>query len=164
MHRNARKTRIRLISYALAAMLVLGGFLWRSEREKAVCRRYIEAGWERAFASLSSDMTQIDTALKKLRLSSSPALVGQAASEVWSRAEDAQQSLSQLPFSGWLLEDTAAYLGRLGDYALALSRSAWREGLSSWLWGCCCPRPSSGPFARRRRSCPRRWCICGSTC
>ena len=124
MHRNARKTRIRLVSYALAAMLVLGGFLWRSEREKAVCRRYIEAGWERAFASLSSDMTQIDTALKKLRLSSSPALVGHAASEVWSRAEDAQQSLSQLPFSGWLLEDTAAYLGRLGDYALALSRRA----------------------------------------
>ena len=130
MHRNERKTRIRLISFALAAMLVLGGFLWRSEREKAVCRRYIEAGWERAFASLSSDMTQIDTALKKLRLSSSPALVGQAASEVWSRAEDAQQSLSQLPFSGWLLEDTAAYLGRLGDYALALSRRAWHGALS----------------------------------
>ncbi len=111
-------------------MLVLGGFLWRSEREKAVCRRYIEAGWERAFASLSSDLTQIDTALKKLRFSSSPALVGQAASEVWSRAEDAQQSLSQLPFSGWLLEDTAAYLGRLGDYALAMSRRAWHGTLS----------------------------------
>ena len=40
MHRNARKMRIRLVSYALAAMLVLGGFLWRSEREKAVCDRY----------------------------------------------------------------------------------------------------------------------------
>ena len=124
-----RKWRIRLGAYALAAMLVLGGFLWRSEREKAVCRRYIEAGWERAFASLSSDLTQIDTALKKLGLSSSPALMGQAASEVWSRAEDAQQSLSQLPFSGWLLEDTAAYLGKLGDYALAVSRRAWHGAL-----------------------------------
>ena len=129
MHRNARKRRIRLGAYALAAMLVLGGFLWRSEREKAVCRRYIEAGWERAFASLSSDLTQIDTAMRKLRLSSSPALMGQAAAMVWSRAEDAQQSLSQLPFSGWLLEDTAAYLGRLGDYALALSRRVWHGAL-----------------------------------
>lgn len=131
MHRNERKTRIRLISFALAAALVLGGFLWRSEREKAVLRRTVEAAWERAFASLSSDMTQIDTALKKLRLSSSPALMGQAASEVWSRAEDAQQSLSQLPFSGWLLEDTAAYLGKLGDYALALSRRAYRGSLGA---------------------------------
>ena len=131
MHRNARKTRIRLISYALAAMLVLGGFLWRSEREKAALRRTVEAAWERAFASLSSDMTQIDTALKKLRLSSSPALMGQAAAEVWSRAEDAQQSLSQLPFSGWLLEDTAAYLGKLGDYALALSRRAYQDALGA---------------------------------
>ncbi len=129
MHRNERKTRIRLISYALAAMVVLGGFLWRSEREKAVCRRYIEAGWERAFASLCSDMTQIDTALKKLRLSSSPALAGQAAAEVWSRSEDAQQCLGQLPLSGWLLEDTASYLGKLGDYALALSRGAYRGAL-----------------------------------
>ena len=126
----SRKTRIRLISYALAAMLTLGGFLWRSEREKAVMANYIEGSWERAFASLSSDLTQIDTALKKLRCSSSPALMGQAASEVWSRAEDAQQSLGQLPFSGWLLEDTAAYLGKLGDYALAMSRRAYRGELS----------------------------------
>ncbi len=130
MQKDLKKRRVRLISYALAAMLVLGGFLWRSEREKAVLTNYIEAGWERAFASLSSDLTQIDTALTKLRCSSSPALMGQAAAEVWSRAEDAQQCLSQLPFSGWLLEDTAAYLGRLGDYALAVSRRAYRGSLS----------------------------------
>ena len=47
------------------------------------------------------------------------------------RVQKAQQSLSQLPFSGWLLEDTAAYLGRLGDYALAMSRRAYRGGLSA---------------------------------
>ena len=109
---KTKRGRIRLLSYALAAMLVLGALLWRSEREKAACLNYIEGTWERAFASLSSDLTQIDTALKKLRGSSSPALAGQAAAEVWSRAEDAQQNLSQLPFSAWLLEDTAAYLGK----------------------------------------------------
>lgn len=127
---KTKRGRIRLLSFALTALLVLGGFLWRSEREKAVLRNYIEGSWERAFASLSSDLTQIDTALKKLQSSSSPALVGQAAAEVWSRAEDAQQSLSQLPFSAWLLEDTASYLGKLGDYALAMSRRAYRGVLS----------------------------------
>ena len=131
MNLRSRKTRIRLISYALAAMLTLGGFLWRSEREKAVLQNYIEGSWERAFASLASDLTRIDTALIKLRCSSSPALMGQAAAEVWSRAEDAQQSLGQLPFSAWLLEDTAAFLGKLGDYALAVSRRAYRGALSS---------------------------------
>ena len=131
MHCDSRKLRIRLISFGLAAMLVLGGFLWRSEREKAVLNNYIEGSWERAFASLSSNLTQIDTALKKLRCSSSPALMGQAAAEVRSRAEDAQQNLSALPFSDWLLEDTSAYLGRLGDYARALSRVAYRGSLSA---------------------------------
>jgi hypothetical protein len=31
MKTNHRRRTIRLVSYALAAMLVLGGFLWRSE-------------------------------------------------------------------------------------------------------------------------------------
>ena len=128
---KTKRGRIRLLSYALAAMLVLGALLWRSEWEKAACLNYIEGTWERAFASLSSDLTQIDTALKKLRGSSSPALAGQAAAEVWSRAEDAQQNLSQLPFSAWLLEDTASYLGKLGDYALAMSHRAYRGALSA---------------------------------
>ena len=126
-----RRRFIRLGSFALAALLVMGGLLWRSEKSRETCRNYVEASWERAFASLSSDLTQIDTALKKCRVSSSPALMGQAAAEVWSRAEDAQQNLSRLPFSQWLLEDTASFLGKLGDYALALSRSAWREGWSA---------------------------------
>ncbi|MBR4703304.1 MAG: germination protein YpeB [Oscillospiraceae bacterium] len=131
MRTNHRRRRIRLVSYALAAMLILGGFLWRSEGQKRVYRNYIEAGWERAFASLSADLTEIDTALKKARNTSSPALLGEAAAEVWSRAEDAQLSLSALPFSEWLLEDTSAYLGHLGDYARALSREAYRGALSA---------------------------------
>ncbi|MBR4692666.1 MAG: germination protein YpeB [Oscillospiraceae bacterium] len=130
MKTNHRRTRVRLASFALAALLVLGGFLWRSERQRAVYRNYVEAEWERAFASLSADLTEIDTAMKKLRVSSSPALMGQAAAEIWSRAEDARENLGRLPFSDWLLEDTAAWLGKVGDYALALSRSVWRGGLS----------------------------------
>ena len=131
MKYNERRRRVRRVSFALAALLVLGGFLWRSEARKQVYRNYVEAAWERAFASLSADLTEIDTALKKARCTSSPALLGEAAAEVWSRAEDAQQNLSALPFSDWLLEDTSAYLGKLGDYARALSRAAYRGGLSA---------------------------------
>ncbi len=131
MKTNHRRRTIRLASYALAAMLVLGGFLWRSEGQKRIYRNYVEAGWERAFASLSADLTEIDTALRKARNTSSPALLGEAAAEVWSRAEDAQQNLGALPFSDWLLEDTSAYLGRLGDYARALSRAAYRGALGA---------------------------------
>lgn len=130
MKKTDRRARIRVRCYVLAALLVMGGFLLRSEREKAVYRRYVEASWQRAFSSLSADLTEIDTALKKCRVTSSPALMGQAAEEVWSRAEDAQQNLSELPFSDWLLENTAAYLGHLGDYARAVSRAAFRGGLS----------------------------------
>lgn len=117
------KTRrgVRLVSFGLAALLIMGGLLWRSEGQKQIYRNYVEAGWERAFATLSADLGQMDTALKKCRATSSPALLGMAAAEVWSRAEEAQLSLSQLPFSDWLLEDFSAYLGTVGDYARAIA-------------------------------------------
>lgn len=131
LQERGKLRRIRLGSFALAALLVLGGFLWRSERQKTMYQTYVEAGWERAFASLSADLTEIDTALKKCCLSSSAPLMGQAAAEVWSRAEDARQCLGQLPLSAWQLEDTASWLGRLGDYALAMSRRAYGGALEA---------------------------------
>ncbi len=124
-----KRSAVRLAAYCLAALLVMGAFALRAQSRAAALRRYVEAGWMRGFSALSADLVQIDTALKKCLYSSSPALCGSACAEVSARAQEAQTCLGELPFSDWLLEDTAGFLGRLGDYARALSLAAYSGGL-----------------------------------
>lgn len=126
-----KRSAVRLACYCLAALLVMGAFALRAQSRAAALRRYVEAGWQRSFAALSADLVQIDTALKKCLYSSSPALCGSACAEVYARAQEAQSSLGELPFSDYLLENTAGFLGRLGDYARALSLAAYRGGLDT---------------------------------
>ncbi len=121
---------MRLLSFALAVLLVMGGFLLRSERQRRLWEMESENGWKRAFGTLSADLTEIDTALKKCRAAGSDALAGDAAVEIYARAQEAQALLGELPLSGWQLDGITGYLGRLGDYALSLSRSAVRGRLS----------------------------------
>lgn len=125
-----RRKTIRLVSYALAALLVLGGFLLRSEGEKRLLSRQVEHGYARAFTALSSDLTQLQTALTKCACSASPALTGEACGEIWARSQSAQANLGALPLSDRLLENTAGFLGKLGDYALAMTRRCAAGGLS----------------------------------
>ena len=122
---------MRLLSFGLAVLVVMGGFLLRSERQRRLWETYSENGWKRAFGTLSADLTEIDTALKKCRAAGSAALAGDAAVEIYARAQEAQALLGELPLSGWQLDGITGYLGRLGDYALALSRSAVRGRLSA---------------------------------
>ena len=126
-----RRDRVRLISYILAALLLFTLLLLRSQRRAKRWEEYTENSWHRAFGTLSADMTEIDTALRKCSVSGSEALVGEAAVEIYARAQEAQALLGELPLSDWQLENITGYLGKLGDYALALSRSAFRGRMTA---------------------------------
>ena len=126
-----RRNKIRVISYGIAALLLFTLLLLRSQRKAKLWEEYAENGWHRAFGTLSADMTEIDTALRKCSVSGSEALVGEATVEIYARAQEAQALLGELPLSNWQLENITGYLGKLGDYALALSRSAFRGKLTA---------------------------------
>lgn len=126
-----RRNRIRLAAYILAALLVFTLLLLRSRKRAKLWEEYTENSWHRAFGTLSADMTEIDTALKKCGVSGSEALVGEAAVEIYARAQEVQTLLGELPLSNWQLGNITGYLGKLGDYALALSRSAFRGKLTA---------------------------------
>ncbi len=120
-----QRAAVRIISFCAAAVLVMGGFTLRAQREAREDRRLLEAGWRRSFAALASDAAQIHTALNKCLCSSSPMLVGSACAEISARAQEAQLNMGELPFSGLLLEKTSGFLGRLGDYSRVLSQGAY---------------------------------------
>ena len=116
---------MRILSYCAAAVLVMGVITLRTQLRSQRDRRELEAGWRRSFAALSSDVSQISTALEKCLYASSPMLVGSACAEISARAQEAQLNMGELPFSGLLLERTSGFLGRLGDYTRVMARTAY---------------------------------------
>ena len=125
-----KKSAVLILSYLFAALLTAGGLALRQYNTAAEYRRYIEAGWNRSFDSLASSVYEMNTALHKSLYSTSPSLLGSACAEIYAKSLQAQESLGELPFSRYRLENTSGFIGRLGDYARALALKAYSEGLS----------------------------------
>ena len=86
--------------------------------------RYISANYRHAFAELVSGVSDLDSALQKSLLVSSPSMAGSVLTEVYGKAEIAKMSLGLLPYAATDLEKTTGFIGKVGDYAYALSRKA----------------------------------------
>ncbi|MDR1131022.1 MAG: germination protein YpeB [Oscillospiraceae bacterium] len=86
--------------------------------------RYISSNYRHAFAELVSGVSDLDCALQKSLLVTSPSMAGAACTEVYGTVETAKMALGILPYSSTELEKTAGFIGRVGDYAYALSRKA----------------------------------------
>jgi len=86
----------------------------------------VAANYRHAFAELVTGVSDMDTALKKSLLTSSPSLASTVCSEIFAEAQAAETALGVLPFSSTELEKTAGFINRVGDYALSLSTKAGR--------------------------------------
>ena len=117
-----KRSLILLISYLCAGLLVLGGMVYVSEQRSEDYKRTINAGYMRAFAELSADMAELDMSLQKALYSTSPALLSTLCANIYGKANAAQTSMAELPFSDYTLENATAFITRTGDYAHALSR------------------------------------------
>ena len=124
-HEIKRKKRnILVISYLSAAVLVLGVLAGVRHEQAKVYERYVNNQYQHAFDELVTAVGEMDTALQKSVYATSPAMVSSVCTELFGKAMTAQMSLSALPFATQELEQTAAFISRVGDYAFVLSRSA----------------------------------------
>lgn len=114
---------IRIASYILAILIVLGGFTWVHYQKASAYERYLTSRYQHAFDELVTSMSQIDSALQKSIYATSPNMASTICTEIFGKAMTAQMSLSILPFSASKLEQTTSFVSRVGDYAYALSRS-----------------------------------------
>ena len=119
-----KKTAITIIS--LLAIVAIGAVAFGvvSKQKADKDELFISANYRHAFAELVSGVADMDTALQKSLLVTSPSMAGAVCTEVFGKAETAKMALSILPFSSTGLEKTAGFIGRVGDYAYALSRKA----------------------------------------
>lgn len=117
-----RRNRIRLISYTLTLILVLGGFVYKGYSKANHYRWLLEAGYQHNFAELTTSIEQISTTLQKGRYASTAPMLASLSSEVARQSAMATYALGSLPFSHTELERTAKFLSQVGDYAYHLAR------------------------------------------
>lgn len=111
-----------LVILLAAAVTVAATAMDRAEDNE----RYIAANYRHAFSELVSGVSDMDTALKKSVLVTTPALASSVCTEIFAKAQSAEMALGVLPFSATELEKTASFINRVGDYALSLSTKAGR--------------------------------------
>ena len=124
----SRRAWVRVISFLAAGFLVLGGFLLAKHRQVSWYQQQQALSGQHAFAELTTAVTELDTALQKGLYSTTAPMLCSICSEVYAKTQMAQMALGDLPYANVELEQTAAFLAKVGDYACALSRSAAEQG------------------------------------
>ena len=118
-----RRTAILVVSYLSAAVFMLGLFSSLQLSAVAASERSARYGEEYAFEELCAAMEQMDLALQKCALATTPGLQAALCADVYALTGAAVTALGELPGSQEL-EKLTAFLGRSGDFARCLGRCA----------------------------------------
>ncbi len=124
-----KKRTILVISALVTAVAVMGGFALQNHRRAAQYERLLDDQYTHAYYELSTAVSELDAALQKARYTATPVLLGVLCTDIYGKAVAAQMALGELPASDVTLEQTSAFLARVGDYACSLSRAAAVGGL-----------------------------------
>lgn len=119
-----KKTKILLVSFLAAAFAVSIGCAVQGHARAARYQRVLDAGYQHAFAELTTAAGELDTALRKGVYATTPALFSALCTQAYGKAMSAQMAIGELPYGSVELEQTAAFLAKAGDYAMYLSRAA----------------------------------------
>ena len=124
---SKRKIRILAVSFLAAAFAVTAGFAVQGHARAAQYRRLLDNNTRQAFAELTAASGELETALTKVSHATSPALFASLCAQAYAQAQAAQAALGRLPYGNVELEQTAAFLARAGDYAMALAQGTSAE-------------------------------------
>lgn len=122
--RIGRRNAIRIITGIAAAFAVISGIAWTYYTQAQFYKLQLNNTYQRAFSELTTNMSQLDTALQKGLYATSPAIAASLCTEIYGKATAAQMAVSQLSYSHIALENTASFLSTVGDYAYVLTKNA----------------------------------------
>lgn len=124
----SRRGRIRAVSFFAAVLVLSIGTAISQHVQRIQLQRAVTNSYLHAFSEVTASLNKMDAALQKgMYVTTSPMLCS-LCSEVFAQAMTAQLALGQLPLANVELEQTAAFVSTVGDYAQSLSRSAALQG------------------------------------
>ncbi|MCD8007819.1 MAG: germination protein YpeB [Clostridiales bacterium] len=124
----SRRGRVRTLTFLAAAFVVLCGIAISLAAQNIHYRRLTTLSYARAFSQLTDSVDKLDAALEKSVYVTSANMISALCTEIYGEALTAQQAIGELPYGNVELEQTAAFVAKVGDYAQALSKSAARRG------------------------------------
>ncbi|MCQ2442538.1 MAG: germination protein YpeB [Oscillospiraceae bacterium] len=124
----SRRGHIRTLTFLTAALLVACISVIRLAARNLNYQRALGMSYARAFSALADSVEKMDTSLEKSIYVTSPELIAQLCTEIYGESRTARQAVGELPYGNIELEQTAALVARVGDYAQAVGKSAARNG------------------------------------
>lgn len=123
-----KKTFILLISYLSVAVLVLSGYAVAQNSVGGNYGNTARDGYLHAFDEVTTAIEDLDGTLKKTAYATGDEMTQTLCARAYGDCLAAEMTLSALPFSTQEMEQTAGFLGRVGDYAYYLCRTAPTNG------------------------------------
>ena len=111
------KLKVLVISYGAAAIFVAAGIIFTSAAGVEGYRTSQDNEYRRAMAQLVSSMGAVDEALQKGCFAEGSGMAGKVSAQLMSAAQSASTALSILPLDTYALEEVAAFLSQLEEYA-----------------------------------------------
>ena len=119
-----KRTAITIITLLSVATVAAGAFGVVSKQRLDDDERYIAANYRHAFAEVVSGVSDMDTALQKSLLVTSPSMAGAVCTEVYGKAATAKMALGIMPYSSIYILNTSSFFVIFGDYSYSISRKS----------------------------------------
>ena len=112
-----KKAKILAVSYAAALILGLSGYAYAVSGTAGSYRSYNDIEYRRAMAQLVNSMEQLDSALQKGQYAVGTVVTSKVYTQAYASAQSAGTALSILPLDQYELEDVAAFISQVEEYA-----------------------------------------------
>lgn len=119
-----KRTWVRIISFLITGVVVLGAFSFIGFRAASRYRANLEIGYKRAMEELSTYISNIENALNKgVYASTAPQVVGLSA-KLLRESGCAKTCLSQMPSGDARMDSLTRFISQTGAFAMTLSHKA----------------------------------------
>lgn len=119
----SKRGLVRIISFSLAALLVLILLAAGFRRDSLQNQRALEYHYLQSIADLTTYVQNINTGLTKAMYANTPSMLSFLSNKIWREAGFAKNSLDALPVEYLNLQNTNKFLSQVGDYSVSIARS-----------------------------------------
>ncbi len=123
-----KRAVIRIISFASAAMLALGGAAYYGYSLSVQYKTELEYNYHRALNDLSDYMSNIYLLLQKSAYANTGTALTTIAAELYRDTSSAKCCISRLPLSDEYFSNLTKFLSQTGEFSLELAKKTLRGG------------------------------------